>query len=260
LKTLDDIIAHYKSDLSELDASDEYVVFWDRFWGKGGPEVPVGGHYKGVELQRLRGTDNRLFVFKQYIYARERIETRLSVCKAAEQGTSQPPTIVLAGTPGVGALCSQLGWCEVNNSMSSGKSTFLHFMAIGMLKKKQPFASLVGDAIYFFSSHGVHRMRTNRRVSRFASRLTKGKVVQDTILLTDLDGSNLVTTETSLFLQRCDYCIIQAASPNPEHIKWIKQSGRSKVTFVMNPHGDDEIFDACVFNRERFFFFTFTHF
>ena len=80
----------YEGDLTGL---------WKTFWGQ--PET-LDGIHPGSDIEfsygPLMDTTNRLYVFKQYAYLRDRIDA----FRARETGKKRKDCVIVTGTPGIG--------------------------------------------------------------------------------------------------------------------------------------------------------------
>ncbi|KIY68421.1 hypothetical protein CYLTODRAFT_489796 [Cylindrobasidium torrendii FP15055 ss-10] len=165
-----------------------------------------------VTLKTNGKTNDRLFIFSEYIRTKDRVN------KARDVDQGQMGAVVVVGSPGIGKTC----WLE--------------YMASLEARAGRPFLFYRANVFYLVRQDGVYIIGRQPIVSDLdLVESLVDPVYGDTVLFVDVD-----TGEVPSILPRLKPFIIQAASPQHSHYKWLKQRSGGRL-FIMNPHPAHEL-------------------
>ncbi|KAI0792595.1 hypothetical protein C8Q75DRAFT_753594 [Abortiporus biennis] len=176
------------------------------FWGKG---LDVLESMKPRINLALAGdfptSEGVLYFFDQYEYMQKRVDA----FRAARQHSSLIPGLALVGTPGI------------------GKTSYLYYMLARELAQRKPAVMYSLGQLFLMNEAGVFETQLNRADSSWY----RNSQFQNVLCTVDLDASDL---SPALFLRETKMFLLQAASPHPSHLKWIKQRPYSRI-YVFKP-------------------------
>ncbi|KZV99111.1 hypothetical protein EXIGLDRAFT_831680 [Exidia glandulosa HHB12029] len=208
------------NDRTPCNPNDPWAVNHRNFWGK--PNEPL----ETLLSPRLE-PGVKLHVFSQYDTLYHRIsehrqpgQERRLVLPPSSQIRAAGPVIIL-GTPGI------------------GKSVFLHYYAVRLLRDSIPFILYTfeedGPIFRFFTPYSVW---TAPRACLKAIVEAPGNPALNVPFLIDVDFAKHLPD--GITRQGSPFFFVQAASPNEGNFSWSKQILRTR-RFAMNPHPQDEI-------------------
>ena len=229
------------SQLQPSDYEDHPVVKICRFyWGQNELLANLKpGETIVITAYNLTQTENTLYFFEQYRYMQKRIDhlyglnrgKKLSYLERNKVPFYANASVVVGGTPGIGEKGPT---SYIDLTAFVGKSIFLLFYLawLSSQKKKVLYWAqdrlhlFVGkDEIYYSKDQNVHISHQH----------------WDAICLIDSDVDYTPRTLTS----NRNLFVVQAASPNPKHIQWMKQRPEA-LLFILNPPKLSEVIAASV--------------
>ncbi|KIY68430.1 hypothetical protein CYLTODRAFT_489804 [Cylindrobasidium torrendii FP15055 ss-10] len=188
--------------------------------GDGGPldfihslwnqNTPTSDDIVTLKTEALAMTNGRLFIFSEYIRTKDRVN------KARDAHRGRMGAVVVVGSPGIGKTC----WLE--------------YMALLEARAGRPFLFFTDNVFHLVREDGVYIIGPSQPPSVLL-RSFRDPIYSDMVLFVDVD-----TGDVPPFLRRLKPFIIQAASPQHSHYKWLKQRSGGRL-FIMNPHPTHEL-------------------
>lgn len=180
-----------------------------------------------LETPGLYKTNSRLFIFSEY----GRTTDWVNKVRATYRGG--PGAVVVVGLPGIG---KQVIISGSDNNICIGKSCWLQYMASLEARAGRPFLFYRRNVYYLVREDGVYAVGDfHHPLGGFVQTLETDRAFIDTVLFVDVDTGDVPSILPDVFP-----FIIQAASPQHSHYKWLKQHPEGRM-FVMNPHPAHEL-------------------
>ncbi|KAJ6602186.1 hypothetical protein B0H10DRAFT_2230295 [Mycena sp. CBHHK59/15] len=189
-------------------------ALYDEYWGKHLEvfDTLQPGNTIPLPSGSLHLTDDKLFIFSQYIYMTKRVDTFRAVSAASKALII--PGVAPVGSPGI------------------GKTRYLDLLLLRELSRKKPVLFSSPAGYLFFNEDDVHLFFENK--ARYILRDIRFRGI---LALVDADSED---PPPAVLVYRSPMFIVQVAYTRKNHVYWLKQRQES-LQFCFKPPTMEEL-------------------